>query len=140
MPKPKILSLSELLKLKGTKKTPLIVYFDEKQWSILVRSLAKAKGGNQPKKAVTLTLATLPALPGGLVEINCAEGILTVGKEGQLIPGKAVSSNTCTLKFQKAGKFQGGGCDCFGKCVGLGAPPCSLKKTKNNVMSYFCTC
>ncbi len=143
MPKPAILSLTELMKLKGSQKTPLVVYFDKEEWKALKGSLRKAKEGNRPGKAVTLTLATLPALPGGLVEIDCAEGTLRIGKQGELIPGGLVSANLCTLQFtEKGGKFNlpGGRCDCVGKCVGLGAPVCGLRKTKKDQPGYFCTC
>jgi hypothetical protein len=73
MPKPVVLSFSELMKLRGQQKKPLIVYLDEKQLTRLV-SGSKAEKANPNPRGVTITLAKLPAMPGGFVEISAPGG------------------------------------------------------------------
>ena len=73
MPKPVVLSFSELKKLRGQQKRPLIVYLDEKQLTSLV-SGSKAAKGDPNRRGVTITLAKLPTMPGGFVEISAPGG------------------------------------------------------------------
>src|SRR5688500_18255688 len=68
--KPNVLTLAEFLKLKGTQKGPVVVYFNETQWKNFTRG-AKPGKGKPPRKSLTLTLAELPGLPGGLVTFAC---------------------------------------------------------------------
>src|SRR5438876_517260 len=71
MPKPNVLSFSELKKLRGQQKKPLIAYLDEKQLKSLVSG---SKKGNPNPRGVTITLAKLPTMPGGFVEISAPGG------------------------------------------------------------------
>ena len=73
VPKPVVLSFSELKKLRGQQKKPLIVYLDEKQLTSLV-SRSKAEKGNPNPRGVTITLAKLPTMPGSFVEISAPGG------------------------------------------------------------------
>jgi hypothetical protein len=73
MPKPVVLTFSELKKLRGQQKKPLIVYLDEKQLTRLV-SGSKAEQGNPHPRAVTISLAKLPTMSGGFVEISAPGG------------------------------------------------------------------
>jgi hypothetical protein len=73
MPKPDILSLSEFKKLRGQQKKPLVVYLDEKQFKNLV-SGSKPETGKPNSRGVTITLAKLPLMPGGFVEITAPGG------------------------------------------------------------------
>src|SRR5262245_16302038 len=73
MPKPVVLSLSELKKLRGQQKKPLIVYLDEKQLTRFVSGSKAAKGNPNPR-GVTIALAKLPTMPGGFVEISAPGG------------------------------------------------------------------
>lgn len=82
--KPAILTLSELLKLKGKQKKPVIVYFDRKRWANLTRSLKPTDLAPPQNDTLTFTLTTLPGLGGGLVEIRCPEGEPITGAEGEL--------------------------------------------------------
>jgi len=73
MSKPVVLSFSELIKLRGQQKKPLLVYLDEKQLTSLV-SGSKAGKGNSNPRSVTIALAKLPTMPGGFVEISAPGG------------------------------------------------------------------
>jgi hypothetical protein len=73
MPKPDILSFSELKKLRGQQKKPLVVYLDEKQFKTLV-SGSKPETGKPNSRGVTITLAKLPLMPGGFVEVTAPGG------------------------------------------------------------------
>lgn len=73
MPKPNILSFSEFKKLRGQQKRPLVVYLDEKQFKNLVSESKPEKGTPNPR-GVTITLAKLPLMPGGFVEITAPGG------------------------------------------------------------------
>jgi hypothetical protein len=73
MPKPNILSFSEFKKLRGQQKKPLVVYLDEKQFKNLV-SGSKPETGKPNPRGVTITLAKLPLMPGGFVEITAPGG------------------------------------------------------------------
>ena len=63
--KPNVLTVAEFLKLKGTQKGPVVVYFNGDQWANLTRDIKPGKG-KPPDKTMTLTLTELPGLPGGL--------------------------------------------------------------------------
>ena len=73
MPKPVVLGFSELKKLRGQQKKPLIVYLDEKQLTRFV-SGSKAEKGRPNPRGVTIALAKLPTMPGGFVEISAPGG------------------------------------------------------------------
>jgi hypothetical protein len=73
MPKPDILSFSELKKLRGQQKKPLVVYLDEKQFKSLV-SGSKPETGKPNPRGITITLAKLPLMPGGFIEITAPGG------------------------------------------------------------------
>jgi hypothetical protein len=68
--KPNVLTVAEFLKLKGTQKRPVIVYFNGDQWANLTRNVRPGKG-KPPGKTMTLTLMELPGLSGGLATFGC---------------------------------------------------------------------
>ena len=109
MSKPVVLSLSELKKLRGQQKKPLIVYLDEKQLMRLVSGSKAAKGNPNPR-GVTITLAKLPATPGGFVEISAPGGKGPYIDAKGAIRAQRVSEDGCTAVLS------GGIIVCSGSC------------------------
>lgn len=68
--KPDILTVTEFRKLKKTLKKPIVIYFNEKQWTNLTHQL-KPLDEKPPKQTLTLTLSQLPDIPGGFGTLRC---------------------------------------------------------------------
>lgn len=123
--KPTVLSLAEFLKLKGTQKGPIVVYFNGDQWGHLTRDLKPGKG-KPPDKNLTLALTELPGLPGGLATFGCpiecsgpirgGEGEVRCDCGGTLpTPGGGGSGGTnlefCVMRIRSDGAVA-----CVGRC------------------------
>jgi hypothetical protein len=111
MPKPDILSFSEFKKLRGQQKKPLVVYFDEKQFKKLVSGSKPEKGEPNPR-GVTITLAKLPMMPGGFVEISAPDGKGPFIDTNGVIRARRISGET----DECAAVLSGGIIVCKGSC------------------------
>jgi hypothetical protein len=102
MPKPNVLSFSELKKLRGQQKKPVIAYLDEKQLKSLVSG---SKKGKPNPRGVTITLAKLPAMPGGFVEISAPGGKGPFIDSNGVIRARRISGGTggCAPEFSPDG-------------------------------------
>ena len=110
MPKP-ILSFSEFKKLRGQQKNPLVVYLNEKQFKNLVSGSKPEKGKPNPR-GVTITLAKLPLMLGGFVEIAAPGGKGPFIDTNGVIRARRISGETDACDPV----FSGGIIVCKGSC------------------------
>lgn len=133
--KPTVLTLGEFLELRGQKRGPLIIYFNQQQWGNLTRDL-KPSDGKAPGAGARLVLTTLPGLPGGFVEARCPVGNLGMGAEGEprcedkpdvdFHEPERPGVRICGMKVHKNGEIS-----CHGICQGFGT--CKKKSYGINV-------
>lgn len=131
-PKPTVLSVAELRKLKGAQRDPVVVYFTEAERKNLTRG-ARPSRGRVPNDALTLQVVELPD-GGGLGVIRCPVFKLTF-KEGEThcVPapedpepggGSASAAEFCALLFAADGSARcAGRCSTRGESCRLGAWP-----------------
>ena len=127
MQKPVVLSFSELKKLRGQQKKPLIVYLDEKQLTSLV-SGSKAEKGRPNPRGVTISLAKLPAMPGGFVEISAPGGKGPFIDTNGVIRARRVSGGTdeCAPVLSPDGIIECKGSCGTGTSCGLAFAPVTI--------------